>query len=152
MSSEQFLKSIVPPLLWNLGSRFKRRFARSTTLFEYAPQGWSTPLPGSANSEEFWTAFLAQEQAALRGADRADSRRRAVLYADGDENAKYAVFGYVLALAARERQTALACSITVEISATTTGSAGRWSRASSSTTTARNCRASPKPDAGSLLT
>jgi len=104
MSSKQLLKSIVPPLLWKLGSSIRRRVDSSTTLLEYAPQGWLTPLPGSASSEEFWAAFLDSEEshcAALIARFRADEP---LLYPDSDENGKYAVFGYVLALAAREQR------------------------------------------------
>lgn len=103
MSSARLFKSFVPPLLWNIGSRFKRRMLRSTTLLQYAPQGWSTPLPGNAANGDFWAASVAQEQAACE-ALIARIRAGEPLLSDGDEASKYAAFGYVLALAARERQ------------------------------------------------
>ena len=46
MRSKRILKSIVPPLFWNIGKDFKRRLLRSVDHFAYAPQGWSTRLPG----------------------------------------------------------------------------------------------------------
>lgn len=101
----RILKSIVPPLLWNIGSRVKRRVVRSTTLFEYAPRGWATPLPNGAKNTDYWPAFLAQEQqfcAALIARVRVGEP---LVYPDDDTKSNYAVFGYVLALAARQRQT-----------------------------------------------
>jgi putative methyltransferase (TIGR04325 family) len=104
VSSTRILKSIVPPLLWGIGSRLKRRVVRSTTLLEYAPRGWDTPLPGRSSSDEFWSAFIAQEQASCKALIARVHAGEPMLYADGDENSKYAVFGYVLALATRHQQ------------------------------------------------
>ena len=103
MSSTRVLKLIVPPLLWNLGSRFKRRVVRSTTLLQYAPKGWDTPLPGNTTSDNFWGAFIAQERSYCAALIARIEAGEPLLYPDGDENSKYAVFGYVLALAARHR-------------------------------------------------
>jgi putative methyltransferase (TIGR04325 family) len=104
MSSKQFLKSIVPPLLWNLGSHLKRRVVRSTTLLEYAPKGWLTPLPTGTGGDEFWRNFLTVEQAYCEALIARIHAREPLLYPDSDENSKYAVFGYVLALASRAQQ------------------------------------------------
>ena len=104
MSSKQFLKSIVPPFLWNIGSHLKRRVVRSTTLLEYAPNGWLTPLPEGTGGDEFWRSFLTLEQANCEALIARIDAREPMLYADGDENLKYAVFGYVLALASRNQQ------------------------------------------------
>ena len=104
MSSSRIFKSIVPPVLWNIASRFKRRVARSTTLLEYAPRGWDTPLPGYPSADDFWGAFIAQEQAFCKALIARIQSGEPMLYQDDDENSKYAVFGYVLALATRHRQ------------------------------------------------
>jgi putative methyltransferase (TIGR04325 family) len=102
MSTTSVLKSLVPPLFWRLGSRMKRRVVRSTTLLEYAPAGWATPLPGQSNSETFWSAFIAQERAFCEALIARVHAGEPMLYPDGDANSKYAVFGYVLALTARQ--------------------------------------------------
>ena len=99
----RILKSIAPPFLWSIGSRIKRRLVRSTTLLEYTPRGWSTPLPGDTSSEDFWTAFIAQERAYSEALVARIRAREPFLQVDGDESAKYAVFGYVLALATRHQ-------------------------------------------------
>jgi putative methyltransferase (TIGR04325 family) len=104
ISATQIIKSMVPPLLWSMGSRVKRRLVRSTTLLEYAPGGWATPLPGNTSSDDFWSAFVAQEQAACETLIARVKAGEPMPYADSDENSKYAVFGYVLALATRNQQ------------------------------------------------
>ena len=104
MTTLQILKSIAPPLLWSLGSRVKRRIVRSTTLLEYAPDGWSTKLPGSATSDDFWATFVAQERAHCEALIARVQARDPLLHVDGDENSKYMLFGYVLALATRHQQ------------------------------------------------
>lgn len=103
MSALQILKSIAPPFLWRLGSRIKRRLVSSTTLLEYAPKGWSTALPGRATSDDFWATFIAQERAYCEALIARIQAQQPLLHLDGDENSKYAVFGYVLALATRQR-------------------------------------------------
>ena len=104
MSVTRILKSIAPPLLWNIGSRFRRRVDRSTTLLEYAPRGWATPVPGEETSDDFWGAFLAQEQAFCESLIARVRSGDPMLCPDGDENWKYSTFGYVLALATRQQQ------------------------------------------------
>jgi putative methyltransferase (TIGR04325 family) len=103
MSAARVIQSIVPPLLWRLGSRVKRRVVRSTTLLEYAPDGWATQLPDNLNSDDFWTAFVAKEQAYCEALIARVRAGEPMLYPDGDANSKNAVFGYVLALAAGSR-------------------------------------------------
>jgi putative methyltransferase (TIGR04325 family) len=102
MSATSVLKSIVPPLLWGLGGTIRRRIVRATTLFQYAPAGWATPLPGLSNSEAFWSAFIEEERAYCEVLIARIHAGDPMLYQDGDDNLKYAVFGYVLALAARQ--------------------------------------------------
>lgn len=104
MRAMRILEAVVPPFLWRIGSRYKRRIVRSTTLLEYAPRGWSTELPGSASNEDFWTTFIAQERRACEELIARIHAREPLLHPDGDENSKYAVFGYVLALATRQQE------------------------------------------------
>lgn len=104
MSATRVLKSIVPPVLWNIGSRLKRRVARSTTLLEYAPEGWNTQLPGNSTNDNFWGAFIEEERRFCEGLIARIEAGEPLLYPDGDENSKYSVFGYVLAMASRQQQ------------------------------------------------
>ncbi len=108
MFAQRFLKPIVPPVLWNVGKDLKRRLLRSVDHFAYAPQGWSTTLPGGAVSEDFWTNLLTNERVAREalGARVKDSDR--MMAAHPDEEVRRVLFGYVLALAARGQQ---ACSV-----------------------------------------
>lgn len=103
MSATRIFKSIVPPLLWSIGSRFKRRVMRSTTLLAYAPNGWSTPLPGGASSDAFWAAAIAQEQAACEALIARIRAGEPMLDAVSGNDSKHAIFGYVLALATRHQ-------------------------------------------------
>ena len=77
----------------------------STTLLEYAPQGWLTPLPAHTGNERFWSAFLAQETAAIQQLIAQVQAGEPVLAREGPEQCKYAVFNDVLALAARGLET-----------------------------------------------
>lgn len=99
------LRSLVPPLLWQIGSKWKRRLVRSTTLFEYAPDGWDTRLPDGTGNEAFWNEFIAQEVSACEALRTRVKAGEALL--DPGVDPKHAVFGYVLARASR-RQDALA--------------------------------------------
>ena len=99
--AKRVMKSIVPPFLWEVGKDLKRRALTSVDHFELAPEGWSTRLPDGATSEDFWNAFIARERSiceALKA--RVQAGDPAVLTGD----IKEVVFGYVLALAARNRQ------------------------------------------------
>jgi len=100
--AKRILKSVVPPFLWSIGRSVKRRFVRSVTHLQYAPLGWSTRLPGGGNSDDFWATFIGQEQAACEELIARIQAHEPLLDVDGDENTKYAVFGYVLALATRQ--------------------------------------------------
>jgi putative methyltransferase (TIGR04325 family) len=97
------LKAILPPLLWNIGKDFKRRLLRSVDHFAYAPQGWSTRLPGGANSQDYWSTFIASERAECE-ALIARVQAREPMLTDGDGIVKHVLFGYVLALAAVQQQ------------------------------------------------
>ena len=93
------LRLIVPPALWQMGSTLKRRLVHSTTFFEYAPDGWNTPLPGRTGNIPFWGAFIAQQEIDVA---KLIARVRAgdpILDPTGDRN--HAIFGYVVAVATR---------------------------------------------------
>ena len=100
-TAKQIAKNIVPPLLWSIGRNLKRRFVHSVTHFQYAPRGWSTPLPGGDHSDDFWFSFNAHEQAAVEKLIARIQAGEPLLETSGDEHNKYILFGYVLALAAR---------------------------------------------------
>ncbi len=100
--AKRVIKAILPPFLWEIGKDLKRRALTSVDHFAFAPEGWSTRLPAGATSEDFWNAFIARERSiceALRGRVEAGDPA-SVLTGD----IKEVVFGYVLALAARDRQ------------------------------------------------
>jgi len=102
-TAKQIFKSIMPPVLWRAGRSLKRRLVHSVTHFQYAPRGWSTPLPGGAHSDDFWSTLDAQERASSEELIARIQAREPRL--DADEHIKYILFGYVLALAARHRTT-----------------------------------------------
>ena len=103
MSATRVLKSLVPPVLWRIGSRVKRRMLPSTTLLAYAPLGWETRLRGGASGDDYWTAFIAQERSACEQLIARIHAGAPLLYDDSQEHPKYALYAYVLALAARDR-------------------------------------------------
>jgi len=100
--SSPFLKSILPPLLWNIGKDLKRRLLRSVDHYAYAPRGWDTPLPAGASSQDYWTAFIARERSACEALIARVRNGEPIATAAGD-NVKLAAFGYVLALAAHQK-------------------------------------------------
>jgi putative methyltransferase (TIGR04325 family) len=102
MRSKLILQSILPPLLWNVGKDVKRRLLRSVDHFAYAPEGWSTRLPASATSEDYWNSFIARERSACAALMARVQARDPMVTPDGD--VKEVLFGYVLALAARDKQ------------------------------------------------
>lgn len=103
MTAKRVLKSIVPPLLWNIGRDFKGRLLRSADHFRYAPQGWSTHLPEGATSQSYWATFLARERSACQTLIARVEAREPRSTADADDDLKQAIFGYVLALTARQK-------------------------------------------------
>lgn len=97
------LKAILPPLLWNVGKDFKRRLLRSVEHFAYAPQGWSTRLPGGANSQDYWTHFITRERATCETLMARVRAGEPILTLDEDERVKRTTFGDVLAIVARDK-------------------------------------------------
>lgn len=97
---KRILQSIVPPVLWSIGSGFKRRIVRSTTFFQYAPKGWDTPLPGT--NQDYWNTFIDRERS-LCEALIASERTGEPLVVVEEDALKHVTFGYVLAMAAREQ-------------------------------------------------
>jgi putative methyltransferase (TIGR04325 family) len=104
LTPKWILRSVLPPLLWNIGKDLKRRLFRSVDHMEYAPQGWATPLPSGADSQEYWNTFISRERAACRRLIARVEAGEPFLMVDQDENLKHIVFGYVLALVARQKQ------------------------------------------------
>jgi putative methyltransferase (TIGR04325 family) len=103
LTPKQLLKNLMPPLLWSVGRNLKRRFVHSVTHFQYAPRGWSTPLPGGAHSDDFWAAFARRELATSEELIARIQAGEPLLETRADEHTKYILFGYVLALAARNQ-------------------------------------------------
>lgn len=89
----------LPPAAWKLGSVIKRRFRHSADHYQYAPGGWNTPLPAGDGSEEYWTAFLDRERAAIQ---QLIARVKAGTPEPvTGEHLKQMAYGYVIALASR---------------------------------------------------
>lgn len=102
MAFTRLFKPMVPPVLWSIGKDVKRRLLRSVDHYAYAPQGWQTPLPAGAGNEAHWTAVLDRERGLCR-ALIARVRAGLPILTPDDEVVKYVTFGYVLALAARDK-------------------------------------------------
>jgi len=102
-TAKQIFKNIVPPVLWSVGRNLKRRFAHSETHFQFAPRGWSTPLPGGSHSDDFWTTFSAREHAGTEELIARIQARQPLLDTGGDDHTNYILFGYALALVARQQ-------------------------------------------------
>ena len=96
------LQAVMPPALWNFGKGLKRRLFLSAEHFEYAPDGWATPVP---SPNEFWSAFLPQERSMYEALMARLRAGESPLAAHSDEHVKYLTYAFVLALAAREQQT-----------------------------------------------
>ena len=103
MSSARILKSIVPPLLWDIGKDVKRRLLSSVDHYAYAPNGWATQLPAGAGSQEYWSTFIARERVACQALIARVRAGEPAWTPDGGDDLKHVTFGYVLALAAREK-------------------------------------------------
>ena len=103
MRARQILKAIMPPLLWNVGRDFKRRLLHSVDHFAYAPEGWSTRLPAGATSQDYWDSIIARERP-LSEALIARLQSRPPMLLTLDQELKDLLFGYVLALTARDKQ------------------------------------------------
>ena len=103
MTLKRVVKTIVPPLLWNIGRAWKQRLMPSTDRLAVAPRGWNTPRAGGGN-EAYWTRFISRERA---WCERLIARVRAddPVLASDDAILGYLAFGYVLALAARQQDT-----------------------------------------------
>jgi putative methyltransferase (TIGR04325 family) len=96
------LQAAMPPALWNAGKDLKRRLFLSSDHFEYAPDGWATPVP---SPNEFWSSFLAQERSMYEALTARIRAGQSPLSVHSDERVKYLTYAFVLALAARDHQT-----------------------------------------------
>jgi putative methyltransferase (TIGR04325 family) len=102
MRSKALLRSIVPPVLWSIGKDVKRRLLGSGDHGAYAPDGWNTPLPGGARSEDYWTTFIAPDSAACEAVmARVKNGEPALI--GGEYDLKHVTFAYALALSADEK-------------------------------------------------
>jgi putative methyltransferase (TIGR04325 family) len=102
MTLRRIVKPIVPPVLWILGSKLRQRLVRSTDRLAYAPRGWNTPLPSGSGSEAFWSRFAERGRAECEALVARVRAEHPVLTSD-DGMFGYISFGYVLALAARQK-------------------------------------------------
>jgi putative methyltransferase (TIGR04325 family) len=100
--AKRVLKSILPPLLWEIGKDLKRRLFLSVDHFAFAPEGWSTRLPAGATGEDYWNRFISRERSICEALIARVQAGDAVAVLTGD--IKEILFGYVLALVARNRQ------------------------------------------------
>ena len=100
--AKRVIKSIAPPFLWEIGKDLKRRLLTSVDHFAVAPEGWSTRLPAGATSEDFWNRFIARERSICEALIARVKAGDPVSVLTGDM--KEVLFGYVLALVARNKQ------------------------------------------------
>lgn len=98
MTAKRMLQSLTPPLLWQGLKILKQRLAPSRSGFSYAPRGWDTPLPRGRRTTDYWTAFIEKERSECA---LLIAQIQAGLPLDGGDGVKHLVFGYVLAIAAR---------------------------------------------------
>ena len=92
----------MPPALWNLGKDLKRRLFLSADHFEYAPEGWATPVP---SPDEFWSSFLPQERSTYEALITRMRAGQSPLTTQSNETSKYLSYAFVLALASRDHHT-----------------------------------------------
>lgn len=102
MTFRRIVKPIVPPVLWSIGSELRQRLVRSTDRLAYAPLGWKTALPPGNTNEAFWSRFVERERAWCQAMIARVRAEDPVLTSD-DGMFSYIAFGYVLALAARNK-------------------------------------------------
>jgi putative methyltransferase (TIGR04325 family) len=100
--AKRVIKSIVPPFLWEIGKDLKRRLLTSVDHFAFAPDGWSTRLPAGATNEDYWNRFIARERSICEALIAHVKAGDPVSVLTGDM--KEVLFGYVLALVARDKQ------------------------------------------------
>ena len=104
MALTRILKPLVPPVLWTIGSGLRRQLMRSVDHYAYAPDGWETRLPACGGNEAHWRTFIPRDRALCEALIARVQADPVALTAD-DEALKAVAFGYVLALAARKKQT-----------------------------------------------
>ena len=100
MTAKRMLQSLTPPLLWQGLKILKQRLVPSRSGFSYAPQGWVTPLPRGRRTTDYWIAFIDKERSEC---ESLIAQIQAGLVLDGGEGVKHLAFGYVLAIASRNR-------------------------------------------------
>ena len=105
LAGKRMLKSVLPPFLWHVLTVMRRRMSRSVDSLTYAPDGWETKLPADAHAGEHWTRFITHERLNCEALIARLDAGETVLTFDRREHLNYVTFGYVLALAARQKQT-----------------------------------------------
>ena len=105
MTFKQLVKSVLPPFLLSVWHSLRRTFDNSVDCLTYAPKGWATRLPTNSRSQKHWDRFIAQERRECKDLIARLQNDQAVLTLDRREHLNYLPFGYVLALAARQKQT-----------------------------------------------
>lgn len=100
-SAKQILQDIVPPFAWRLAKHLNRRLRRTVNHIEYAPAGSAAAV--AISNEDYWAAFVSQEQAACQELMARVRAGESILTWQPDEYEKYLTYGYVLAMASRER-------------------------------------------------
>ncbi len=102
MTFKRIVKAIVPPVLWSIGRALKQRLVPPADHLAFAPDGWATPLPTGGGNEVFWSRFAERGRAECEALVARVRAEHPVLTSD-DGMFGYISFGYVLALAARQK-------------------------------------------------
>ena len=103
VSLKYMLQSITPPVLWSIGKDLKRRLFRSVDHYAYAPDGWSTPLPGGVTPDEYWAAHVRRCRGECEGLIAHVRQGTPVMTAPGADMRRIAL-AYVLALVTRDHR------------------------------------------------
>jgi putative methyltransferase (TIGR04325 family) len=116
MTFKQIVKSVSPPVVWNLLRYARRRLDKSIDCLTYAPDGWATERPEESGIEDAWGRILTRTQEAEGRGRRIRwfQKNQPLLIAPegkgpdqigvGLDCIGYMTYAYVLALVARQKQ------------------------------------------------
>jgi putative methyltransferase (TIGR04325 family) len=113
MTSKQILKSVLPPVIWNLLKSVQTRIMPSSDCLTYAPQGWATKLPNEPTADNVWAKYMARELQKHEGLIRRAQNAEPLLIDPKDYVNRptafasymiYMTYAYVLTLAAHEKR------------------------------------------------